>query len=45
LAEVTGPLRARLSLPVRASFRLFGALFPKLTQAYLLNLFEVVPPL
>jgi O-methyltransferase involved in polyketide biosynthesis len=45
LTGVTGPLRSRLSWPVRAGFRAFGALFPKLTRAYLLNLFEVVPPL
>jgi hypothetical protein len=45
LTGVTGPLRLRLSWPERASFRVFGALFPKLTRAYLLNLFEVVPPL
>jgi len=37
---VTGPLRARLSWPVRTSLRVMGALFPKLANVYRLNLFE-----
>ena len=50
LTDVTGPLRSRLSLPVRATFHVLNRLFPKTTRAYRLNLFEVTthevaPPL
>ena len=49
LTDVTGPLRSRLSLPVRATFRVLNRLFPKATRAYRLNRFEatheVAPPL
>jgi O-methyltransferase involved in polyketide biosynthesis len=39
LADVPDCLRSRLSLPMRASFRMFAKLFPTLTKAYQLNLF------
>jgi O-methyltransferase involved in polyketide biosynthesis len=42
LTDVPDPLRSRLSLPVRASFRLLNSLFPKLKRVYQLNLFETV---
>jgi O-methyltransferase involved in polyketide biosynthesis len=37
--DVAGPLRSRLSLPMRAAFRVLSKLGPKITKAYLLNLF------
>jgi O-methyltransferase involved in polyketide biosynthesis len=37
--DVPDSLRPRLSLPMRAAFRVFAKLFPKLTKAYQLNLF------
>jgi O-methyltransferase involved in polyketide biosynthesis len=37
--DVPEPLKRRLSLPLRTTFRVFGKLFPKLTKAYRLNLF------
>jgi O-methyltransferase involved in polyketide biosynthesis len=43
LTEVPGPLRARLSAPLRASFFLFERLFPKITHVFLLNLFSGTP--
>jgi O-methyltransferase involved in polyketide biosynthesis len=39
LANIPDSLRLRLSLPMRAGFRVFARLFPKLTKAYHLNLF------
>ena len=38
--DVGGPLRARLSLPVRTLFCVLRTLFPKLAKGYRLNLFE-----
>jgi O-methyltransferase involved in polyketide biosynthesis len=40
LIDVRGPLRSRLSLPLRAGFRTLSLLLPKLSRAYQLNLFE-----
>lgn len=37
--DVPDSLRPRLSLPMRAAFRVFAKLFPKLTKVYRLNLF------
>jgi len=37
--DVPEPLKPRLSLPMRTSFRVFRKLFPKLMKAYQLNLF------
>lgn len=45
LTDVADPLRSRLSLPVRAGFRVLAGLLPKLTNAYRLNLFDILPPL
>jgi O-methyltransferase involved in polyketide biosynthesis len=42
LTDVRDPVRSRLSLPVRATFRLLNSLFPKLMRVYQLNLFETV---
>jgi O-methyltransferase involved in polyketide biosynthesis len=39
LADIPDSLRLRLSLPMRAGFRVFARLFPNLTKAYQLNLF------
>jgi O-methyltransferase involved in polyketide biosynthesis len=39
VANIPDSLRRRLSLPMRAGFRVFARLFPKLTKAYQLNLF------
>jgi O-methyltransferase involved in polyketide biosynthesis len=41
--DVAGPLRARLSLPLRTSLSVLRTLFPKLANAYRLNLFEGTP--
>jgi O-methyltransferase involved in polyketide biosynthesis len=38
-ADIPDSLRLRLSLPMRAAFRVFAKLFPKLTKVYRLNLF------
>ena len=45
LAEVGGPARTLLSLPLRASLAILGALFPRQMGAYRINLFEAGPPL
>lgn len=37
--DVPEPLKPRLSLPLRTTFRVFRKLFPKLMKAYQLNLF------
>jgi O-methyltransferase involved in polyketide biosynthesis len=39
LVDVPEPLKSRLSLPIRTSFRVFRRLFPKLMKVYKLNLF------
>lgn len=39
LANVPDSLQQRLSLPMRAAFRVFAKLFPKITNACRLNLF------
>jgi O-methyltransferase involved in polyketide biosynthesis len=40
LMDVPDPLRSRLSLPVRAAFRVLRRFLPKLAKGYQLNLFE-----
>ncbi|MBZ5624741.1 MAG: class I SAM-dependent methyltransferase [Acidobacteriia bacterium] len=40
MVDVPEPLRSRLSLPMRTSFRIFRRFFPKLVKAYQLNLFS-----
>jgi O-methyltransferase involved in polyketide biosynthesis len=39
MADIPDSLRSRLSLPLRAAFRVFAKLFPNLMKAYQLNLF------
>lgn len=39
MTDVPASLRSRLSLPMRAAFRVLSKLFPKLTKAYRFNLF------
>jgi len=39
MTDLPDSLRSRLSLPMRAAFRVLSKLFPKLTEAYRLNLF------
>jgi O-methyltransferase involved in polyketide biosynthesis len=39
LKDIPDSLGSRLSLPMRAAFRVFAKLFPNLTKAYRLNLF------
>jgi O-methyltransferase involved in polyketide biosynthesis len=39
MTDVPDSLRSRLSLPMRAAFRVLPKLFPKLKKAYRLNLF------
>jgi O-methyltransferase involved in polyketide biosynthesis len=39
LANIPDSLRSRLSLPMRAAFRVFAKLFPSIVKAYRLNLF------
>jgi O-methyltransferase involved in polyketide biosynthesis len=39
LRDVPDSLGPRLSLPMRAAFRIFAKLFPKITEAYKFNLF------
>ncbi len=39
IVDVPEPLKARLSLPIRTTFRVLRELFPKLMKAYQLNLF------
>jgi O-methyltransferase involved in polyketide biosynthesis len=39
LMDVPDSLRPRLSLPMRAAFRIFAKLFPRITKFYQLNLF------
>jgi O-methyltransferase involved in polyketide biosynthesis len=39
MTDLPDSLRSRLSLPMRAAFRVFAKLFPKLTKVYQLNLF------
>jgi O-methyltransferase involved in polyketide biosynthesis len=43
MCDVPDSLRSRLSLPMRAVFRVFAKLFPKIAKAYHLNLFAGQP--
>ena len=43
MVDVPDSLRPRLSLPMRATFRVLAKLIPKLTKAYRLNLFAGQP--
>ncbi|MGD0049989.1 MAG: class I SAM-dependent methyltransferase, partial [Bryobacteraceae bacterium] len=43
LVDVPDPLKPRLSVPMRITFGVFRRLFPKLAQAYQLNLFAGQP--
>jgi O-methyltransferase involved in polyketide biosynthesis len=43
LMDIPDSLRSRLSLPMRAAFRIFTRLFPNLMKAYRINLFAGQP--